>query len=200
MGWNAGWVSAGIAGAVAGAALLGFLWRAWRPILGAFSVLVRPFTISKKIDLILNELGTNGGTSLRDAINRMEAEQTRTTGLVMGLVDSDKRPMFESDAAGAYIWVNLAYLSLTGRDRAAVMNAGWINVVHPDDRNDIWGKWNAAVAQKRAFEEEYRIMDNDGNVHRLICYAYPSFGRGGAMTGFFAHLEYLWMERNGEKD
>lgn len=55
------------------------------------------------------------------------------------------RPLFQADAAGNYTYVNHAYLSLTGRERTDVLGAGWINVVHPDDRNRVRQLWRQAV-------------------------------------------------------
>lgn len=190
---EAAWATFGVmlAGALAGLAL--WLWRVRRRIWAGFAVLARPFTTTEhlkhQIDDIAKELLPNGGTSLRDAVNRLELQGQETRALVVAGMDRDRHPLFQSDTMGRCVWVNAAYLQLTGRQRDDILSYGWINVVHPQDRERIRAAWFLAVKEERAFEEEYRIQDLAGDTHSIVCYASPTVV-AGAVKGWIGHMEF----------
>lgn len=190
---EAAWATFGIMFATAAGALALFLWRSRRRIRAIVGVLARPFTSTEilraEIKEIAKELRTNGGTSLRDVINRLEEQGQETRALVVAGMDRDRHPLFQADGHGRYAWVNVAYLTLTGRQKADVLSYGWINVVHPADRERVRAQWFSAVKENRSFEEQYRVLGLDGELHRVVCYAYPTVVNG-EVKGWIGHLEF----------
>ena len=43
---------------------------------------------------------------------------------------------------------------------------GWAAAVHPEDAQPTIDAWNAAVAQRRAFVFEHRVLCRDGSLRR----------------------------------
>lgn len=54
-------------------------------------------------------------------------------------------------------------IAYTGQSEAAVKGWGWLDVVHPEDREVTIEVWNRAIATKSLYETEYRIRGSDGN-------------------------------------
>src|SRR5690606_9121640 len=71
-----------------------------------------------------------------------------------------------SDAAGRRTFFNDSWLSFTGRD-GAPPGDGWLDDVHPEDRERCRQAIAGAVARRAPFEVEYRLRRNDG-VYRSV--------------------------------
>ena len=50
----------------------------------------------------------------------------------------------------------------TGQTLEEYRGAGWLNAVHPDDRQASLQAWRAAVEAKKTFDTEYRLRRSDG--------------------------------------
>jgi PAS domain S-box-containing protein len=66
-------------------------------------------------------------------------------------------------ASPAGICFELAsWIAYTGQSLAEAENGGWINALHPDDREHTAQIWNDAVANRSQYQTEYRIRGRDG--------------------------------------
>lgn len=166
---------------VAGKDSLGALGR-WRdgvlkavfyPFAGEQRARARAEKTEKLVEAILVELKTNGGSSLKDAINRIEDRQVRMDGRIDWMLTLDNAAMFEADHEGLCIWVSLAYQALTGRPAAEVLGWGWIAAVHDEDIDRIRLGWKSAVEEQRAFSMRFRIVRLDGAVIPVHSTAHP---------------------------
>lgn len=57
----------------------------------------------------------------------------------------------------------VSWVAYTGQSLAETENGGWIDAVHPEDRDRTAEVWGAAVANRSLYQIEYRIRDKDGN-------------------------------------
>src|SRR5262249_28747337 len=83
------------------------------------------------------------------------------------LRESEERFRFMADAAPVMIWLddenaNVTYFSkpwldFTGRPLEAELGLGWMEGVHPEDRERIRAIEAAARPQRREFQMEYRL-------------------------------------------
>jgi PAS domain S-box-containing protein len=64
-------------------------------------------------------------------------------------------------------YLNAAWLAFTGRTLAEAIGDGWMDAVHPDDRDGCRGRFGAALAAGTAFTIEYRLRRHDG-AFRLV--------------------------------
>ncbi len=58
-----------------------------------------------------------------------------------------------------------------------------LRCVHPDDRVGVRAAMDAAVAQRHAFDAEYRVVRPDGDVRFLHARAQPALGSAGTVLG-----------------
>ena len=61
----------------------------------------------------------------------------------------------------------------------------WRPLIHPEDQDEAFGKWYAAVEAKTAFESEYRMKRRDGEWRWMMARALPMVGENGEVTRWF---------------
>lgn len=150
-----------------------------------------PFIIMEQNTQILKELYPNGGGSLRDAINQLHMRQTMINDRLLNIMDHDKTPIFETDSNGAIVWVNNAYIIVTGRPMQELLGYGWINGVYEPDRERVSTQWDLAIEEKRTFELTYSYQNIDGSVYTAFVRATPvrSSGQLVGWTGYVTLLD-----------
>lgn len=52
--------------------------------------------------------------------------------------------------------------AFTGQDVTAILERGWLDAVHADDRDRARREWSAAVRQQSLYQTEYRLRRRDG--------------------------------------
>jgi PAS domain S-box-containing protein len=72
-----------------------------------------------------------------------------------------------SDAHGFFTFLNQPWVDLTGRPIAELQGNGWVECVHPVDRQRCQERFSAAVQARRSFAMEYRVRGVDGGEHWL---------------------------------
>lgn len=92
--------------------------------------------------------------------------------------------IFRTDGVGNCLYVNDAWLRLTGFEDDSWMNDGWASSVHPDDRERIFSAWRAAVADRRDFREEWRWVRKDGSISWVDGIGRPEVDENGRVSSF----------------
>lgn len=67
----------------------------------------------------------------------------------------------------------------TGQSEAAVEGWGWLEAVHPKDRDRTIEAWNQAVATKSLYQTEYRLLGSDGNYRDFAVLGVAILDRNG---------------------
>lgn len=87
--------------------------------------------------------------------------------------------IWTSNKLGVADYFNLAIHSFTGVSNEDIQKMGWIQLIHPDDRENNVNKWLAVVAAGTDFTIEHRILKHDGEYIWHLTRAVPqrdSFG------------------------
>ncbi len=164
--------------------------------LGAVGLISRIWAIAKYVKknvmFLCSEMLPNHGTSLRDCLNRQEANISEVKESVEDLKMKNRilldhyvdKAMFMSDLKGECIWVNKPYLKLLQVDTQEVLGNNWQGFIHNDDREKVLDEWESSVANKRNFEMVYNYRDKEDNKIRVNCLAIfsPKFGYIGFVT------------------
>jgi PAS domain S-box-containing protein len=72
--------------------------------------------------------------------------------------------IFRTDADGNCSYVNDRWSQIAGMSRSDALGEGWVNGLHPDDREQISSEWYRAAQENRSFKLEYRFQRADGSV------------------------------------
>lgn len=61
----------------------------------------------------------------------------------------------------------------TGQDRGAILGDGWLDGVHPEDRERVATAWREALRSRRPYECEYTILSPEGEPREIISRGVP---------------------------
>lgn len=133
-------------------------------------------SINKKLETVpkletdVNEiklqLRTNGGTSLKDAVNRIEqtlGDVREDVAILKGRESArmylDAQPTFECDANGYSTALNKALLDIVGLDIDEAIGYGWLKAVKPIDQDRVQREWESSVRNGREFNSNYTFIN-----------------------------------------
>ncbi|MEH2202252.1 PAS domain S-box protein [Nostoc sp.] len=109
--------------------------------------------------------------SVEDISDLRRAQQERQYS-EQNLKQSEARYRSVVTATTQIVWVStpegicfdmVSWVAYTGQSLAETENGGWIDAVHPEDRDRTAEVWGAAVANRSLYQIEYRIRSKDGN-------------------------------------
>lgn len=107
-----------------------------------------------------------GGNSL---YRRQQAALKTTEGALANsqvrfavLTQSSPTGVFQTEPDGSCIFVNDQWCLLAGITPEQAHNDGWLQVIHPDDRANVFDAWQRTINEQRPFRLEYRFMRPDG--------------------------------------
>jgi PAS domain S-box-containing protein len=94
------------------------------------------------------------------------------------LANSAPALIWMSDAAGAFLYANRRFETVSGAPAASFLGRGWLDAVHPDDRQAVWALTGDGVQARRPLEFEFRIVDRRGDLRAIRCEAAPRYADG----------------------
>lgn len=92
------------------------------------------------------------------------AELHSSEELFRGLSLSSPSGIFKANLDGNVTFANPKSCAIWDTDESEILGFGWINRVHPEDREALVTGWTAANAKRISFEHEYRLLFPDGQV------------------------------------
>jgi PAS domain S-box-containing protein len=117
---------------------------------------------------------------------------------IESLRESEQRFRRMADYAPVMIWVTEAdgrcsflgktWYDFTGRSASESMGFGWIEAMHPDDRQIARETFLAANDRHEEFQHEYRLLSKDGTYYWMIDAAVPRFADDGTFLGYIGSV------------
>ncbi len=158
----------------------------------------RIFEALESVEIIRAEVFPNGGSSMRDEVQKT-ALAVGHISILLGdlakrvamsvaqnrqLFDQTDIGLLEGDVEGEVVWANRALRKLTGLRIEQIVGSGWINAVHDDDRRRVENDWRLATAHRRQFIAVFRLVHvGSGAVIAIHCEASPVMVDGRATDG-----------------
>ena len=140
--------------------------------------------------------------SCRDITMRKHTEDqlTKSEQRFRTLAETAPVGIFRTDANGATTYVNPRWSEITQQTLSDAQGYGWVNAVHPDDRDMLTQSWQLAVQAKTASEIEYRFKHHDGSVAWVIGKATPQKDEHGVTIGYIGTLSEITERKLMELD
>ncbi len=99
------------------------------------------------------------------------------------LADSAPALLWLSDERGERTFFNQTWLDLTGAAKSDVMQDGWEQLIHADERADYQACYNSAHQQQQPYDVEFRIRAKEGGYCWLHEKAVPRTLSNGSFIG-----------------
>jgi PAS domain S-box-containing protein len=141
-------------------------------------------------------------TMVRNISDRKQAE--------LALRDSEERyrllsevspvGIFQNNASGEAIYVNERWCQMTGLTPEQGMGDGWVQSVHPDDRDRIFSEWNQTVGQGVPLQIEGRYLRPDGSILWVSSQIVPELDAVGDVTGYIGTSTDITRLKQAEAD
>jgi PAS domain S-box-containing protein len=91
-----------------------------------------------------------------------------------------------SDENGKPFYFNKAWSKLSGRTNAKLLEMGWIDLLHIEDRDDYIAIHRGALINRASYGDEFRILGADGKYKWLLKKGTPRFLLDGTFTGYIS--------------
>ena len=140
--------------------------------------------LSSRTEVHLNK----SGKPIRAFGVMLDVTPQREMALAKDAADSRFRALVS--ATNAFVWTADSdgkildirnWRELRGENPAGLLGLRWIDLVHPDDREQTLQAWSEALATKRDYEVEHRVQQPDGDYRWMLSRAAPIMLETGAV-------------------
>ncbi len=104
-----------------------------------------------------------------EAQQKLAEEQERTRFILENLPVL----IWTATPDGQRDYFNPRWLAFTGRALADELDGGWVEGLHPDDRERVRAQWGQSVAVGMPYQVEYRLRRHDGQYRWILSRAHP---------------------------
>jgi PAS domain-containing protein len=171
-------------------AIFGAIYGIYR---GIKTSITKVLGVANKINYISEQLASNGGTSLRDAINRIESRQVQTEQRERAFLRTHPNIICELDSSLELVWANKTFLDTLDVDSDTVVGYGWHNVICENDRERVMEQFELARQAVRDMNTTTQMLINanlDKKVNAFIL-ATVMRSQNGACSGFLVTINIV---------
>lgn len=102
-----------------------------------------------------------------------EAALRQSEARYRSLTIATSQAVWTTDALGQIVKDNLSWRVLTGQSEAASKDWGWLEAIHPEDRERTAKVWSEAVDTKSYYQIEHRVKVADGSYRYFLAKGVP---------------------------
>lgn len=114
----------------------------------------------------------------------VEAELRESEARFRMMADAAPMLLWMSDAQSRSVFFNEGWLRFRGRTLDEEIGDGWLDGVHPHDRQRCRSVYEAAIDTRSPFSVEYRLLRHDGEYRWLLDRGVPRLDDGGRFAGY----------------
>ena len=128
-----------------------------------------------------------------DVALRLSEERFRS------LVAATSQIVWNSDSEGTIIDDSPSWRMFTGQTYDQWKGAGWLDAIHPDDREHSFKVWTEAIAGKTIYQTEYRVMHASGGYRWTSVRAVPLYHADGSIREWIGTNTDITEQRRTEE-
>jgi two-component system, cell cycle sensor histidine kinase and response regulator CckA len=123
--------------------------------------------------------------ALESRVAARTAELAASESRFRQLAEAMPQMVWIADAVGALQYANGQWVEYSRRSVADLAGNGWLEIVHPGDRESTASRWRRSVESGELYETEYRLRHFDGSYRWFLTRGIPVFNGGGSLTQWF---------------
>ena len=134
---------------------------------------------------------------------RAEAVLRRGEERYRSLVEAVTAVVWNTPASGEFETPQPGWSAFTGQDFDELKGWGWLDAVHPEDRQNTARIWSAAVASRSLYQVEHRLRRHDGVYRHMMVRAVPILDEVGAIrewVGIHTDIDDLKRAEAAERE
>lgn len=123
---------------------------------------------------------------LEDVNERRSAEEALRESETRFRLIADSVPVmiWLTDESGKTTYLNRTWLETTGQTEQKALGDGWLDAIHPEDREAVLRTFIKASDSRTRSKVEYRLRRGDGSWAWVIDIGEPRLSSNGALMGF----------------
>ncbi|MGY5846489.1 PAS domain S-box protein [Salegentibacter sp. HM20] len=130
-------------------------------------------------------------------LSRQKVEESETR--LKDLVDAVPAIIWLAKPEGGARYLNKNWYKFTGQSREEALGRGWLNSVHPDDRNNAVTVIDLANKMRESFSNRFRLKNISGEYRWVVNHGSPNFDSNGEFEGMIGTLVDIHEERKKER-
>ncbi len=147
-------------------------WKVVTRMVKFISALEALTLLPERVDLLAAQFERNGGSSLRDAVDKTNhslkqfsdsLEELNLRGRTRWRMDYSV-PSWEADAQGRWITANLRLCEMLDVGEEDLTGMNWKNVIHFLDADRVYAAWNRVVLESSHFNISARCVMSCGTM------------------------------------
>lgn len=100
---------------------------------------------------------------------------------------------------GACSFLSRSWYDFTGQTPESGLGFGWLEAIHPEDRESAEAIFRAANSEQRPFRLEYRVQRHDGAYRWAIDWGAPRLGLQGDFLGYIGSVMDITERKEAEE-
>ncbi len=104
-----------------------------------------------------------------------------------------------TSVTGQLEYVNRSWREFTGRSIERDLGVGWLENLHPDDRDRTMTRFQSAFDERTAYEIEYRLRHHDGEFRWVLATGIPRYDTDGTFRGYTGSCVDIDARRRNEQ-
>ncbi|MBC8144811.1 MAG: response regulator, partial [bacterium] len=161
---------------------------------GADDYIVKPFSANELLAHVLAHLELSKQRQATSEALRESEARFRT------MADFAPVMIWVTDPSGQCTYLNNKWYEFTGVSSRQGEGFGWLESLHPDDRENANAKFLVSNERREAFRVEYRMRRHDGEDRWVIDSAAPRFGIDGDYLGYIGSVTDITDVKRIETD
>lgn len=119
-----------------------------------------------------------------DALSKAMAELKISEQQFRLITDLSPVHLFRAGPDGEAIFLSPGFLSMTGLSRDQALGFGWVETVHPQDRDRLMVGWQEALRSQVIFQAEFRFRVATGEYRWYRARVVPNRDESGGIVGW----------------
>jgi PAS domain S-box-containing protein len=116
------------------------------------------------------------------------------------LVTATSDIIWATPPSGEFVEEQPGWSTFTGQAREEYQGWGWLDAVHPEDRDRTVRAWEASLATRTPFQLEYRLRRQDGMYRDMLARAVPVLEKDGRVREWVGAHRDVTRQRQDEAE
>jgi PAS domain S-box-containing protein len=108
--------------------------------------------------------------------------------------------IFRTDANGSTTYVNPEWCAISGLTAEQALGDGWLDVVHPDDKERLSQGWQESARHHHSSFSDYRFVRPDGTLAWVMGQAVPEINAEDQIVGYVGTITDITDRKRAEDE